>query len=1670
MKKIFLLVSLHLGILLPALAQLNDDFSDGNFSDHPSWSGNETKYEINVSYQLQLNAPAESSNAYLSTWSEAVADAEWNFYVEVSENPSSSNYCRVYLVSDQAKLTDPLHGYFVEIGGSQDEVSLYRQDGTGDTKIIDGADDRVDMKPVEIFVRVNRDATGNWTLAVKNAMESAYTTEGVAWDDTYTESKYFGIYCDYTSTRSSAFFFDDFLVTGTPVPDTTPPAVEAARVTDAQTVYLAFSEALYFSEATAPQNYSLSGQSPSEVNYTNDTVRLSFHDPMTNGIHQDLTITSLSDLSDNAMADTTISILYFEATPPRWQSIVINEFFADPTPSLGTLPDESNAEFIELFNTDSHPYNLEAWTINGKALPSFILLPGSYVILSHPDFSDIYSDLGDVINPDTWPRLSNSGATISLTSPDNTLIDTHDYDTDDVGAGISTERIYSITPCGISENYALSTHEQGATPGLQNSVFSDIEDTSAPVLLTSSALSYDSLLLTFNEKVIKTEGWEDDFFINSTLHPDNITFYDADSTTLLLQLNTLLTANATYEIHVSNIADCENNVANVLTSSLYLDLDPPFIKDIIITDTASVKVVFSESLEKTAAERESNYQLIPLDLRPRRATLTADSSSVLLDFSTTLRVIEDHVLRVSAMIDQYGNMIPPHEPKTFTFSYQDDIDSVEVINAFQLNVYLQRAPELSSLETAGFSIDRSVGKPARVIQHPQNSRVIQLFFSSSLLENKYHELTVGSLVDTVGKRLSTPIRRFYYDTDGPEIEAIETISATELRLTMSEKFHEVPNASLTLYLNDEVIVPETYQIENQHLTLHLPSPLSQEEYFEIGISGLADQRKNHSDPDQDFRFYFDLKAPELDTAYFYTPNQIMLIFHEPIKKPILPASEVISVEEPFTQDYTIKYLQLTPDKIILSFASLETLQQAIFELINLSDLNQNMISSAIPIRLENQQTTMGHFFPISDRALEVQLTRPETNLPVSFFSLEGINPDSIQQISPDRVRLFFPDAFREGLRYQLFFKEQVMSFMYHSYVEDVTLSGPTTVHITWEKPLDFKSAEDPLNYLLNEQERPIAAQYIAEEELIQLAFSETIESNKLHTLTLSQIQDTDHMRIPDSRHYLGSTQPASLNELIITEVMADPTPAQDLPDAEYVEIYNNSNRPLQLRGIVLQDNNQSSTLSSSWLLPGRYLTLCDDSDYQEMGQRSTSLALSSFPNLNNESDQITLTSPDGNTLLHQVSYEQSWYNDEFKRKGGWSLEMVDLRYPCLERSNWTASTDPSGGTPGRSNSVTNENPDNTPPSLVNVVTESPSLIRIEFDEKLLASAISEMEFRVDNQIVSERHLLPNQRTIHLSLDKKLQSGVAYQLHVHYVADCSGNVNLDTQNFTFYLPEAHNPGDVLLSEILFHPRPGGVDFVELYNHSSKNISLKNWKLALEEPDGLTTYVISDQALVMAPHSYLAITKDTDILQADYPPSTGNSHIYRMLHFPNLLAEGEQLLLMDERDSIMQMVSFSPDWHHPLLQEERGVSLERIRWDGSENTPEVWQSSASTVGYATPGYQNSQWMQRQLHAGQLSVDPPVIYPDRSGFQDYTRIRVNAANPGAVVNLQIFDAQGNLIRQLVQNASLSSENEFIWDGTDDHQRRAKDGYYLIWSETFDTSGNIQVSKNKVVVGSRY
>ncbi len=1015
MKKLLSCMLLIMCTYSLSKAQLNDDFADGNMSGFPTWNGDIAKYEVDVSQKLHLNAPAVSSQAYLSTGSQAIGESEWSWYSQINANPSSTNFCKLYLVSNEAALDGSLNGYFVKIGGTNDEVSLFRQDGLTETLIINGSDGRVNTALVQINVKVSRDLAGNWSLQSKPVGETSFIEEGTVFDDTHVTSSFFGVYCQYTSTRSTAFYFDDFVVSGAHIPDTSAPQLINHRVSTSTEIKLNFSEPLSAASAQNKANYLLNGQQPSAVEYADDTVKLSFASPFPNALTQHLTIKNIADEHANVMPDTTVEVFYFEKVKAIWGSLVINEIFPDPSPSIRDLPEDSEAEFIEIFNPNSHPYDLKNWTVNGKPLPTYILMQGQYVILCKSAFKSVYQTYGEVLSLSGWPSLSNSGASIVLSDDEMTVVDSITYTSSEIVGGFSLERIFMEQPCGGQPNLAVSKAFNGATPGKQNTVYSDVADLQSPELLKVKTLTEDSLVLTFSEKTYFSKPFESRIIVDGNFKPKNVSYFSPDSSQLLVVFSNVLASNSQHQIIIQNAYDCNGNSHSQLSFSFYLDLISPTLAQIIVLDTAEIKLIFSEKLQKSNAENESNYFIHPSGKKPKKAILGNDSLSVLLTFSSTLDTQDSITLIVSHLSDLYNNLIPNGQSLSFSFIYRSAIDSVKIVNAYQLDLVFKFSPNKTSvLNIQNYVIDRAVGNPAKIIVDQEDPQLLHLLLSKPLNANKLHALNFSNLLDDNNELISTPIYRFYYDTKGPAIKTIEAYNSQELMVYFDEEIQMINGQKLKVWIDKDTVVVDTFELSADHVSFKLKAPLVQERNYGIGIEGIADSQSNPSNPTQNFKFLLDHLPPRLDTAFVYAPHELMLVFHEPILAESLAAEHYLQVIQPAYIPSQVKFYQLSPEKVRFTFAEKLDTDFLHFQVSNFSDRQQNKIDLVIDIKLNPQALAIGHVIPLSNRHLLLNFSKDIQDAKLStidFLLNNAFAPDSLSLISAHQIELWFNQSF-----------------------------------------------------------------------------------------------------------------------------------------------------------------------------------------------------------------------------------------------------------------------------------------------------------------------------------------------------------------------------------------------------------------------------------------------------------------------------------------------------------------------------------------------------------------------------------------------------------------------------------------------------------------------------------
>ncbi len=437
-----------------------------------------------------------------------------------------------------------------------------------------------------------------------------------------------------------------------------------------------------------------------------------------------------------------------------------------------------------------------------------------------------------------------------------------------------------------------------------------------------------------------------------------------------------------------------------------------------------------------------------------------------------------------------------------------------------------------------------------------------------------------------------------------------------------------------------------------------------------------------------------------------------------------------------------------------------------------------------------------------------------------------------------------------------------------------------------------------------------------------------------------------------------------------------------------------------------------------------------------------------------------------NLTIDSISYNLDWYRDIDKQQGGWTLELIDPQNPCGEQDNWIASEDPAGGSPGRQNAVFANKPDLTPPLLVAAFPESSTGLLLTFNEKLERSAIEAESFTLlPATAVSKASFTDTGlKTVRLEV-KDLQPRVLYTLNINHVYDCNHN-EIQSSQFSFGLPEKADSLDVVVNEILFNPKPGGVDFVEVVNVSEKFLNLKDWKLA-----GYKNNVVSNpvslfiENTLLPPSAFAVFTTDPTIVKMQYANSEEKS--FHKTSMPSLPDGEGSVVIVNDSGEILDAVLYSKDWHSVFIKNEEGVSLERIDLKSSSNDPVNWTSASASQGFGTPGLSNSQARKENAMDEEVVIVPEIFSPGTPA-NDFVQIRYRLGQ-GAVANVKVYDPQGHILRTLATNETLATEGFLRWDGEKEDGIKARMGYYIVWFEIFEPTGMVKTFRKRVIVSSR-
>jgi hypothetical protein len=508
---------------------------------------------------------------------------------------------------------------------------------------------------------------------------------------------------------------------------------------------------------------------------------------------------------------------------------------------------------------------------------------------------------------------------------------------------------------------------------------------------------------------------------------------------------------------------------------------------------------------------------------------------------------------------------------------------------------------------------------------------------------------------------------------------------------------------------------------------------------------------------------------------------------------------------------------------------------------------------------------------------------------------------------------------------------------------------------------------------------------------------------------------------------------------------------------EFVEIYNLGDETVNLMGWRIGDSIELDAIigtDKGLLLPSKkYAVILDASYFMNSNIYDTLIPDTAFIFTiddgsfgksgwsNSKTESVLLKSTSGDIVQA--------YNYSIKNSPGYSDEKIFLSRNN-SKENWSNSR-AFRGTPGKLNSVT---PIQWDIKVDSIWTEpayplhDSSFVLLINISNVGSNAIKKMDLTIYEDQNENFYLDVNEIIYRQDIDAELHwnasillesplEGLSFGRHILGVLVTTDfEQKIDNNNRILYVEVENLENPIIINEIMFRPRIGWSEWIELFNISDKSVNLSSWKFS----DAKDTVSISTIQNILPINEYLIICGDSSTAQ-DY--NINLEKIIIIKSFPILNNDSDKLKLISPSGRLVDYINYSDSWMNK--QTSPGISLERVNPRVSGQLSENWIASVDPSG-STPASINSVFIEKEYDASVVTIFPNPFSPDGDGFEDLTFLELKLPVPMALLSLEIFDIMGRNIRHLADQVPIASHSLYQWDGKDNQGRIARIGIYVV------------------------
>ena len=254
-----------------------------------------------------------------------------------------------------------------------------------------------------------------------------------------------------------------------------------------------------------------------------------------------------------------------------------------------------------------------------------------------------------------------------------------------------------------------------------------------------------------------------------------------------------------------------------------------------------------------------------------------------------------------------------------------------------------------------------------------------------------------------------------------------------------------------------------------------------------------------------------------------------------------------------------------------------------------------------------------------------------------------------------------------------------------------------TIMAVFDEQLDGNSAAGVSNYSFDPDiGSPIQANPVSplfSEVMIKL--SAPLSHDKVYTMSVRSVKDCAGNIIGSAnKTKAGKNELAESLDIVVNELFFNP-PAGGF---DYIELYNRSNKIVDLYSIYFANRNSTGNLTNSirvssipyLLFPGEYMAITENSKWLMQNfvlpHEAMMIEILKLHSLPDDKGMVVLTNEQG-IVIDEIQYDEKWHFGLIDKKEGVALERIDYNKPTQNKDNWISAAYVVGyGTPGYKNS------------------------------------------------------------------------------------------------------------------------------------------------------------------------------------------------------------------------------------------------------------------------------------------------------------------------------------------------------------------------------------------------